>query len=210
MSVIFGTNNPETIDRIVLVRQIQLRDFSQFSSEMLERFTNRIESEFGINAHQKPQFDFSPIVKRIILYYQNPNQIHQPKPSEKLLRCERNLQIIAKIRYYQWITELKNTPKSEYNTVMEQIIRELKYWDKMYRDFLTALELPQPTVQEALIQLEHLVNEFKKNESSEQITQIENLKRNIIKKFTQHEINNAVKHITNTLDSFFKPQPKKK
>ncbi|MDR2761767.1 MAG: hypothetical protein LBB88_04115 [Planctomycetaceae bacterium] len=217
ISIIFGTNNPETIDRVTLIRQIQLRDFRQLSPKMLDRITNRVELEFGIDSKEKPKFEFSPTVKRIILLFQNHDPTKLPPPSEQLSRCERNLQIIAKVRFFQWMEMVESTKtnetrksKAERDAVMEKIIAELKYWDSVYRQFLEAINLPQPTIQEALEQMENLVNEFKRNESPEQIERIENFKCELIARCTQQEIKKAVKEITNAFDIFFKPQPKKK
>jgi hypothetical protein len=204
---IFGTNAPESVDRVVLIRQIQFRDFRQLAPDMVIRFTDRVEFEFGLAAKSKPQFEFSPIVKRIILCYQNPNPA-SPLPAEQLSRCERNLQIIAKARYLQWMTAAKNAVGSERKAVMERIVLELKYWDVVYRDFLTAAGLPQPTIEETLMQMENLINEFKKNESDEQIAQIEKFKQRIIETFTQYEIKKTIEKVTNTLDLFFKPHTK--
>ncbi|MDR2644208.1 MAG: hypothetical protein LBC74_15610 [Planctomycetaceae bacterium] len=209
MSIIFGTNNPELADRVVLIRQIHFRDFCQLTPEMLVRFTERVEFEFGMDASEKLRFEFSPIVKRVILYYQNQNPVQSPVPTEQLSRCERNLQIIAKVRYFQWMAAEANVTGAERGIFLERIVLELKYWDAVYCEFLTAIGLPQPTKQEALMQIEHLINEFKKGESEEQIARIENFKQIIIAAFTQYEIKKTIENVTNKLDLFFKPSAKK-
>jgi hypothetical protein len=205
VSVIFGTNDPELVDRVVLIRQIQFRDFRQLAPAMLVRFTDRVEFEFGLCAKQRLRFKFSPFERYIILRYQNPNPAQLPMPTEQLSRCERNLQIIAKVRYLQWMTAVKNAAESERDAIMERIVLELKYWDVVYREFLTAVGLPQPTLQEALLQMEHLINEFKKNESIEHVVEIEKFKQQIIRTFTQYEIKKNLENITNTIDLLFKP-----
>ncbi|MDR1291669.1 MAG: hypothetical protein LBK06_10760 [Planctomycetaceae bacterium] len=208
MSIIFGTNNPESVARDVLIRQIQLRDFQQYTPEMLVRITNRVELEFGVDAGERPKFEFSPVEKWVVLACQSQAPNLPPLPIEQVSQCERNLRIIAKVRYNQWITAEANATTSEREKIMERIVIELKYWDVVYREFLTAAGLPQPTIQETLMQTEYLVNEFKEGESAEQIERIENFKRNIIRTFAQHEIKRTLKDATNTLELFFKPIPK--
>ncbi|MDR2172445.1 MAG: hypothetical protein LBP59_20070 [Planctomycetaceae bacterium] len=207
--IIFGTNDPEGVDRFVLVRQLQFRDFRQLTPEAVIRFTNRVELEFGLDSLERPKFEFSFLVKRIILRYQNPNPFKSPPPAAQLSRCERNLQLIAKTRYFQWMETTSNADKSDYAKKFERIVAELKYWGKVYYDFLDALGLPRPTIQEELEQMENLINEFKKGEPAEQVDRIENFKREIIKAYMQNEIKNAVENVTNTIDLFFKPTPKK-
>jgi hypothetical protein len=205
--IIFGTNDPELVSRAVLIRQIQFRDFQQFSPEMLVRMTNRVELEFGLDSEERIRFEFSPIEKRIILSCQNQSLKLPPLPMDRISQCERNLRIIAKARYNQWIKAEANANTKEREKIMKRILLELDYWDGVYREFLTAIGLPQPTIQETLIQTDYLVNEFKEGESTEQIAQIENFKRKIIGAFAQHEIKKTIDKATNTLELFFKPTP---
>jgi hypothetical protein len=213
VNVVFGVMDPESVDRAVLIRQIQFCDFQKIPREVVVRVVNRVDVEFGLDAKLKPEFKFSAIEKLIIAKYQNQFQknIIDKKSNTQTSRCECNLQVIAKVRYFQLMqAEADAAMKSEVDRkiVMKRIVMEVKYWDKVYRDFLAAADLPQPTFEEALEQIEKMISDFKQNESADQIRKIELFKQKIFKSLTQHEVNDAIKNITNTINTLFTPAKK--
>ena len=93
LNSILGNINPETLDRQTLVRVMQIRDFRQFSPELIERLTLRAEQEFGRHSPNKPVFAIPLLEQKLHVYFQT----HRSNQQSYL---ERNLTIMAKARYF--------------------------------------------------------------------------------------------------------------
>jgi hypothetical protein len=170
---IFGDIEPETIDRQTLIRVLQLRDFCQFSPDLIERFTFRAEQEFGRHSANKPVFEFSPIVKEVHIYFQT----HR---SSQRSHLENNLNVMAKGRYFQWMQEYQSAPPVRKAALMKDVLEDLYYWQDVYLDYVRSLGLPEPSELELLLDFQRMTEGFKEGASPEEVKMIDSFAKGMI------------------------------
>ena len=167
---IFGSIDPETIDRQTLIRVMQIRDFRQFSPELLERMTDRIEQEFGRHSPNRPTFEFPAWEKRLhTRFFEN--------RSEQPSNMENNLTLMARIRYIQWMNDYQSGTLREGVELMREVVEEMRYWQEIYFDYLRFLGQPEPTLAELHEDFQRMIEAFKVGASPEEAEQIDSFAR---------------------------------
>ena len=163
---IFWNVEPETISRQALVRVIQLRDFSRFSPCFIERLTDRAEREFGRHSPNKPVFELPQWEKTIHIYFQT----NQPTAPSNL---EKNLNLMARIRYFQWMYDYQSGSLQQRATVMNNVVEDMRYWRDVYFEYLRFLEQPEPTLAELQEEFQKMIESFKVGASSDEVELID-------------------------------------
>ena len=169
---VFGNVNPETMDRTTLVRVMQLRDFRQFSPDLLERLTHRAEQEFGRHSPNKPVFELRPLEKNIQIYFQT----HR---SSRQSYMENNLTLMAKTRYFQWMYENQSAALARKTVLMNDVVADMRYWKEVYFDYLRSLEQPEPTQAELIQDFQRMIEDFKKEAPPEERVLIDSFAQEI-------------------------------
>lgn len=193
-SDVFGPLKPEKLDRATLIRVMHYRDFRDFSPEMLRQMTDRADAEFGRLATQKPIFSFSGIEKRIYAYFRQSER----KPPN---RFETNLLLMARCRYFQWMNDYEAFSERDRSVLMNGIVEDMRYWNTIYMDFLHAVELPIPSLEELIREFDKMVESFKTGASAEEIARIDSFKRRMHGALVAGEIGGAVKNLSENLSS---------
>lgn len=163
---ILGNIYPETLNRQTLVRVMQLRDFRQFSPDLIERLTLLAEQEFGNHSPNKPVFEIPAWEKNIHIYFQT----HRSSQRSYL---ESNLTLMAKVRYFQWMDEYQSATTTRKAALMKEIIEDMRYWQEIYLDYIRFLGLPEPTPAELYQDFQHMIEEFKIGTLPERAAQID-------------------------------------
>jgi len=169
---IFGDIDPEKTDRQTLVRVIQLRDFRQFSPDLLDRMTDRAEQEFGRQSPNKPTFDLSFWEKNVHTYFQT----HRSSQRSYL---ENNLTLMARVRYFQWMNEYQSLPLTRKAALMNDVVEDMRYWQEIYFDYLRSLEQPEPTPLELYQDFLQMIEDFKAGATPEEVKQIDSFANNM-------------------------------
>ena len=165
-SGVFGSIDPEQLDRQTLIRVIQLRDFRRFSPDLIERLTDRAEQEFGRHSPNKPVFEFPHWEKKIHIYFYN----HR---SNRQSVMETNLTVMARVRYFQWMQEHQTAAPDRKAALMNEVVEDMRYWKTLYFDYLRCLEQPEPTLAELHQDFVRMIESFKVEASPEEIVQID-------------------------------------
>jgi hypothetical protein len=185
MRGIFGNLEPETMNRQTLIRVIQLRDFRQFSPDLLERLTNRAEQEFGRHSPNKPIIELPFLEKRIHVYFQANRSIQQSF-------FENNLTLMARVRYFQWMYEHQSAILAQRATLMTEVVEDMRYWQELYFDYLRYLEQPLPTPLELIEDFNRMIEEFKVGASPEEIELIDSFAQTLSQKLFFVEVQNTI------------------
>jgi hypothetical protein len=209
MRGIFGSINPETMDRTNLIRVMKFRDFRTLPPETVTALTYRAEKEFGRQSGSKPVFQFSKTERKIYAYFKNSR-------SEQKSFFETNLLIMARIRYFQWMNDYTSAPPERQVLLMKEVIDDMNYWELVFMDFLRAAELPIPSLAELIREFENMIEQFKIGATPEEMTRIDNFKQRMNTAFVAYEIQSAAQNfsgnlsatVSNMFDSFLKT-PKK-
>ena len=189
---ILGNVDPEKLDRQMLVRVMQIRDFRQFSPELVERLTLRAEQEFGRHSPNRPVFELPALEKRVHVYFQS----HR---SEQQSYLENNLTLMAKIRYMQWMNAYKSSSRIQKAELMNGIVADMNYWQEIYFDYLRFLGAPEPTSTELIQNFQRMIEAFKVNASPEEVMQIDSFAKDLSRILFAGEVQ---KSILNLLPDF--------
>ncbi|MDR2117502.1 MAG: hypothetical protein LBP87_14090 [Planctomycetaceae bacterium] len=209
MHDIFGSINPETIDRADLIRMMKFRDFRVLPLETVEALTYRAEREFGRKSDNKPVFQFSKTEKKLYAYFQN-------NRSKRKSFLETNLLLMARIQYFQWMNNYVSLLPEQRIILMKDVVADMKYWQLVYMDYLYAAELPIPSLSELIQEFDNMIEHFKIGATPEEIARIDDFKQRINNAYAAQEIQDAAQNfsgnisatVSNILDSFLK-KPKK-
>ncbi len=208
LAPIFGPIEPANVDRATLVRIMQLRDFQKMSTENRAAWTDRAEAEFGRGGVMRPVFAFSPLEKKIYAHFRGSDR---PAPS----RFERNLQLMARIRYFQWMSEYEQATEPERALLMRRISDDMTYWEWLYYDFLSAAELPRPTWAELIQEFEKMIEGFKVGATPEEQARIDRFKNRMNAAMVAGRIGGAAQKISDNVHATvsgvlgtFLPKPK--
>ena len=163
---IFWNVEPETISRQTLVRVIQLRDFSHFSPEFVERLTDRAEQEFGRLSPNRPVFELPQWEKQIHIYFQT----NKPATPSNL---ENNLNLMARIRYFQWMHEYESGELHQRAALMQSVVEDMRYWRDIYFEYLRFLGQPEPTLAELQEEFLKMIESFKIGASANEVALID-------------------------------------
>ena len=185
MRGIFGNLEPETMNRQTLIRVIQLRDFRQFSPDLLERLTNRAEQEFGRHSPNRPIFEFSPLEKRIHLYFGS-------NRSERQSYLEGNLTLMARVRYFQWMHEHQSATLVQRAALMNEVVEDMHYWRELYTDYLRFLEQPEPTLSELQDNFQQMIEDFKEGASPEEVRLIDSFAQSLNRALFASELQRTI------------------
>jgi len=181
---IFGSIEPETIDRQTLVRVIQLRDFRQFSPDLLERITDRAEKEFGRHSPNKPSIEMHPVEKRIHVYFQTNRATRQSY-------FENNLTQMARVRYFRWMHEHQSATPAQRAALMNEVVEDMRYWQELYFDYLRYLGQPVPTLPELMQDFQRMIEEFKVGASPEEVELIDSFAQTMSRALFFAEVQNT-------------------
>ena len=192
---IFGNVEAERIDRQTLVRVIQLRDFRQFSPDLVERLTHRAEQEFGRRSPNKPVFELPLWEKRIHTYFQTHRSSQRP-------RSETNLSVMARVRFVQWMNEYQSAPSGRKAALMNEVVEDMRYWQAVYLDYMRSLEQPEPTPAELYQDFLRMIEEFKVEASAEEIALIDSFAQSVSRTLFASEVKK-------TLMDLFSPSKQK-
>jgi hypothetical protein len=182
---IFGRVEPETMDRQTLVRVMQLRDFRQFSPDLVERLTDRAEREFGRHSPNKPRFDLPPLEKKTHLYYRT----HRSNQRSQL---EINLSIMARLRYFQWMYEYQSAALDRKAVLMNNVLEDMRYWQEVYLDYVRSLGQPEPTLAELYLDFQRMIEDFKVGASAEEMVLIDSFTQEMSRALFAAEIRQTI------------------
>ncbi len=189
MNGVFGPFEPETLDRMTLIRLMQLRDFRTFSPELLRRTTNRADAEFGRQSSRPPIFEFTLLEKKIYAYFRG-----QKSASKSCM--ETNLMLMARIRYFQWMNDHESLTGDERRAVMNGALDDMEYWQNVYFDFLRAAELPIPSLAELIQEFDEMIEGFKIDATAEEIARIDSFKQSLNRAFVSRGLQGAVQSLS--------------
>jgi len=182
---ILGNINPETLDRQSLVRVMQVRDFHQFSPDLVERLTLRAEQEFGRHSPNKPVFDIHNWEKKTHIYYRTNRSAQQSY-------MERNLNLMARKRYFQWMNEYDVAARDGKAALMNNVVEDMRYWQGIYLDYLRYLGLPEPTLAELYQDFQQMIADFKVDASPEEIVLIDSFARDLTRILFASEVQRSI------------------
>ncbi len=191
---IFGPLAPEQLNRGTLIRVIQLRDFRQLPDDKVAALADRAEKEFGRNGIQRPVFAFSGIEKRVFAYF-GAEETRTPS------LLETNLYEMARIRYFQWMNEYERSSEATRIALMQKIVADLKYWQTLYVEFLTAAELPIPSLAKLIHEFEKMITAFKVGAMPSEIKRIDAFKRRLNAAIVASEVGGAVDNFSDNVRS---------
>ncbi|MDR0869829.1 MAG: hypothetical protein LBN39_03470 [Planctomycetaceae bacterium] len=196
MSKVFGPLNVDGLDRSTLVWVMKLRNFQALPLQTQNELTARSEAEFGRSAKQKPLFQFSGAEKKIYAYFRS-NASTQPSVFEN------NLMLMARIRYFQWMTAYETGTPEAKAALMREIVRDMKYWQEIYLDFLYAADLPVPTLAELIQEFEKMIDGFKKDAAPVDAARIDTFKYEMNRAIAANEVQGAVQKVSDKVRSTF-------
>ena len=184
-SSVFGSFDPEKLDRKTLIRVIQLRDFRQFSPDLIERLTDRAEQEFGRHSPNKPVFVFPHWEKKIHIYF-------QARRSNQQSYMETNLTAMARVRYFQWMQEYQSAAPDRKVALMNEVVEDMRYWQTLYLDYMRCLEQPEPTLAELHQDFVRMIESFKVGASPEEIVQVDSFSRDMSRALFVAEVQKTI------------------
>ena len=170
---IFGDVEPETVDRLTLVRIIQLRDFRRFPADLLERFAFRVEQEFGRLSPNKPVFEYPAMEKSVHVYFQT-------RRSSQPSFLEINTNLMARVRYFQLMKEYHSARAARKAALMKDVLEDMRYWQGIYLDYVRSLGQPEPTELELLLDFQRMIESFKEDAAPEEVKMIDTFAKAII------------------------------
>ena len=182
---IFWNVEPETINRQSLVRVIQLRNFDRFSPDFIERLTSRAEQEFGRHAPNRPVFELPQWEKRIHVYFQK----NKPTTQSYL---EKNLTLMARIRYFQWMIEYQSDSLPQRAMLMGNVIEDVRYWRDVYFEYIRFLGQPEPTLAELQEEFQKMIESFKIDASPEDVELIDSFAQDMTRLMFAAEVQKTV------------------
>jgi hypothetical protein len=162
----WGNIAPENIDRQTLIRVMQIRDFRRFSPDLVERLTCRAKQEFGRHSPNKPTFEFSSLEKKVHVYFQT----HRSSVPSSM---ERNLTLMARTCYFQWMDEYQSATPSRKAVLMSGVVEDMRHWQTIYLDYVRALGQPEPTLAELYKDFQRMIESFKVDASPEEVARID-------------------------------------
>jgi len=184
---ILGNVDPETLDRQMFVRVMQLRDFRHFSPELIERFTLRAEQEFGRHSPNPPVFELPGWEKRIHVR-------KQTQRSEQPSYMERNMGLMAKMRYFQWMHAHDAADRVQKAELMNDVVADMRHWQGVYLDYVRFLGLPEPTPAELFQDFQRMIEDFKADASPEEIALIDAFTQNLSRILFASEVQGVIRN----------------
>ena len=185
---ILGNVEPEKLDRQTFVRVMQLRDFRQFSPELIERFTLRAEQEFGRHSPNPPVFQLPGWEKRIHIR-------KQTQRSEQPSFMERNMGLMARVRYFRWMHEYTAAERVRKAELMGDVVEEMRHWQEVYLDYIRFLGLPEPTHAELFQDFQRMIEDFKTDASPEEITLIDAFTQDLSRILFASEVQRSIRNL---------------
>jgi len=185
---ILGNVEPETLDRPSLIRVMQVRDFRQFSPELVERLTLRAEQEFGRHSPNPPVFELSALEKKMHVHFQQ----NRSKQEQKAY-MENNLTLMAKVRFCQWMHEYNAAPRARKAELMNDIDAEMRYWQEVYFDYLRCLGQPEPTLAELAQDFQQMIEAFKVDVSPEEAAKIDAFAKDMSRVLFASEVQRSIR-----------------
>ena len=185
---ILGSINPEKIDRQTLVRVMQMRDFRQFSPELIEHLTLRAEQEFGRHSPNRPVFELPPWEKRLHVHFQQNRSEH---PSY----MENNMTLMARVRYFQWMYEYDSATRIRKAELMNDVVADMRYWQEVYLDYVRYLGLPEPTLAELAQDFQRMIEHFRVDALPEEIVKIDSFARDMNRALFASEAQRSIMNI---------------
>jgi len=182
---ILGNVDPEKADRQTLVRVMQLRDFRGFSPDLIKRLTDRGEQEFGRHSPNKPVFGVPFWEKWIHVYFQT----HR---SSRQSTLERNLTLMARARYFQWMVEYQSATLNRKSALMNEVVEDMRYWQGVYLDYVRFLGQPEPTLAELYQDFQRMIEAFKVGASPEEITLIDSFAQSMSRALFAAEVQKSL------------------
>ena len=188
MNGIWGNIEPEKTDRQTLVRIMQIRDFRQFSPDLIERLTLQAEQEFGRRSPNRPVFELPSWKKRIHVYFHT-------NRSEQTAYLERNLTKMARIRYFQWMYEYDSATPLQKAALMNDAVEDVRYWQEIYFEYVRFLGQPEPTPAELYQDFLRMIEDFKTDASPEETALIDSFTRDISRVLFAGEVQRSLMNL---------------
>ena len=163
---ILGKVDPENMDRQTIVRVMQLRDFRQFSPDLVNRLTLRAEQEFGRHSPNKPVFELTFVEKRVHVFF-------QARRTSQQSHLERNLTLMAKTRFLEWMYEYQSAAPPRKAELMKDVVDDMMYWQEVFLDYIRFLGLPEPTLAELYEDFQRMIDAFKVGATPEEVALID-------------------------------------
>jgi len=187
---VLGNIVPEELDRPSLVRVMQMRDFRQFSPEMIERLTLRAEQEFGRHSPNPPVFEFSALEKKMHTHFQQ-----KQNRSEQKAFMENNLTLMAKVCFCQWMHEYNTAPRARKAELMNDIDADMRYWQEVYFDYLRTLGQPEPTLAELAQDFQRMIEAFKVDVTPEEAAKIDVFAKDMSRMLFASEVQRSIMNL---------------
>jgi len=185
---ILGNIEPETLDRLTLIRVMQVRDFRHFSPELVERLTLRAEQEFGRHSPNPPVFEFSAVEKRVHAHFQK-------NRSEQKASMEINLTMMANVRFCQWMHEYNAAPRARKAELMNNVVEDMNYWQTVYFDYLRSVGQPEPTLAELAQDFQQMVETFKVDVPPEEAALIDAFAKDMSRVLFASEVQRSIMNL---------------
>ena len=182
---ILGHVVPEKMDRQVLVRVMQVRDFRQFSPDLINRLTLRAEQEFGRHSPNKPVFELPFFEKRVHAYF-------QARRSSQQSHLERNLTLMAKTRYLEWMYEHQSAAPLRKGELMKEVVADMQYWQEVFLEYIRFLGLPEPTLAELYEDFQQMIEAFKVGASPEEAALIDSFAQSMSRALFATEMQKSI------------------
>lgn len=193
-SDVFGPIKPDQMSRATLIRIMHWRDFRDFSPELLRQITDRADSEFGRKGPHRPVFAFGWIEKKLYAHF----LVNNTKPPAQL---KINLRLMTRTRYVQWMNDYQFATALQQKAQLDEVVDEMKYWERVYMDFYCAAGVPVPNFEELIRQFDEMIEQFKIGAVEEEIVRIDDFKRTIRRTIIAHHIKGAVENLSNNVSS---------
>ena len=167
---VFGPIDLENIDRNIMVRLLQFRDFRAFPAPLVAKLSERYDAEFGRRGGKMPEFRFSAAQKRIHAHYES-------KSKTNGTRFQTNLNLLARAKYFDWMDRFESLARKEQPALMNEVIDDMKWWEDIYMNFLRAAEIPIPSQAELMRQFDEMIESFKTGAAAEDVKRIDRFKK---------------------------------
>ena len=189
---VFGRLQPENIDRLTLVRVLQLRNLRDLPAETIEKIADRSNAEFGRQSQKPPVFSFSSAEKRIYAHFgeQHYKNSGEEKKKSGTSYFESNLSLMVRSIYFRRMKEFDNAGLEQRQRILTETTDDLKYWQEVYFNFIDAAGLPRPSLTELLREYDEMVEGFKTGATEDEVRQISEFKKNLNLAFLGKEMQN--------------------
>ena len=207
---IFGKIEPENAPSSRVLLWIALRDLDKQSDETLLKLTKRVDELYG--RHSEPKFKVaipkflkstvaSELAKRKKMLAElniSPSDPNAEVPKQCKARIESNIVKLIKTWYVQRMRDFDNASILDKPKKMDEIISDLKWWNALFDDAHTEVELAPLTLTDKSKNGDLLFLMFRKSSSPDEYNEMVSFKGKILAAFVVSEAGTRVQQ-------FFQP-----